>query len=206
MIKKTKRKAFNFLRSYFDVLNELTNDKDKLDFLTAIINKQFLNEDPIELNFIVNLCYESQRHQIETSVKGWLRATKEELSPTLPTTPMTTLPTTPMTDVKEEEEEEKEEVKDKVKRFDFKKSCISFGFDAKLIDEWLLVRKNKKLTNSETAFKNFILEIEKTEADKNEILEQCVVKSWGGFKAEWYTKENNVSLAPIKNDYKSYFE
>lgn len=111
MIKKTKRKAFNFLRSYFDVLNELTNDKDKLDFLTAIINKQFLNEDPIELNFIVNLCYESQRHQIETSVKGWLRATKEELIPTLPTTPMTTLPTTPMTDGKEEEEEEKEEVK-----------------------------------------------------------------------------------------------
>jgi hypothetical protein len=111
MIKKTKRRAFNFLRSYFDVLNELTNDKDKLDFLTAIINKQFLNEDPIELNFIVNLCYESQRHQIETSVKGWLRATKEELSTTPMTTPMTTLPTTPMTTIptngKEEEEEEK---------------------------------------------------------------------------------------------------
>ena len=111
MIKKTKRKAFNFLRSYFDVLNELTNDKDKLDFLIAIINKQFLNEDPINLNFIVNLCYESQRHQIETSVKGWLRATKEELGTTPMTTSMTTLPTTPMTDGKEEEEEEKEEVK-----------------------------------------------------------------------------------------------
>jgi hypothetical protein len=120
MVKKTKRKAFNFLRSYFDVLNELTNDKDKLDFLTAIINKQFLNEDPIKLNFIVNLCYESQRHQIETSVKGWLRATKEELGDTLlttlPTNPMTTLPTNPMTTLptnpkeEEEEEEEKEEI------------------------------------------------------------------------------------------------
>jgi hypothetical protein len=123
MVKKTKRKAFNFLRSYFDVLNELTNDKDKLDFLTAIINKQFLNEDPIELNFIVNLCYESQRHQIETSVKGWLRATKEELDNTLPTNPMTNPPTIPMTNPmtnpkeEEEEEEEKEEVKGKGKRF-----------------------------------------------------------------------------------------
>ena len=64
MIKKTKRKAFNFLRSYFDVFNELQNDKDRLSFLTSIINKQFLDEDPKGLNFISNLCYESQRHQI----------------------------------------------------------------------------------------------------------------------------------------------
>ena len=40
----------------------------------AIINKQFLDEDPEGLNFLVNLCYQSQRHQIETSVKGWKRA------------------------------------------------------------------------------------------------------------------------------------
>jgi uncharacterized phage protein (TIGR02220 family) len=138
MIKKTKRKAFNFLRSYFDVLNELTNDKDKLDFLTAIINKQFLNEDPIELNFIVNLCYESQRHQIETSVKGWLRATKEELSPTLQTTPMTTPMTTTMTTTmtsgKEEEEEEEEKVKEDDKSsIDYDKllKYINLTFDKK---------------------------------------------------------------------------
>ena len=86
MIKPTKRKAFNFLRSYFDVFNELKTDADRLDFLTSIINKQFLNEDPKELNFIVNLCYESQRHQIESSVKGWVRANKD--------TPITNPPTT----------------------------------------------------------------------------------------------------------------
>ena len=39
MEKPTKRKAFNFLRSYFDVVNELENDTDKLNFLMAIINK-----------------------------------------------------------------------------------------------------------------------------------------------------------------------
>lgn len=111
MVKKTKRKAFNFLRSYFDVFNELKTDKDKLDFLTAIINKQFLDEDPKELSFIVNLCYESQRHQIETSVKGWLRATKD----TLGTTPTTPLGTTPTTNPKEEEEEVKEEEQEEVK-------------------------------------------------------------------------------------------
>jgi len=59
------------MRSYFDVLNEIDNDKDKLDYLLAIINKQFLDEDPIDLSFISNLCYESQRHHIEQAVKGY---------------------------------------------------------------------------------------------------------------------------------------
>jgi hypothetical protein len=130
MKKKTKRKAFNFLRSYFDVFNELTNDKDKLSFLTAIINKQFLNEDPNDLNFIVNLCYESQRHQIETSVKGWERATKDLLNIT-PPTPLGTTPPTPLgIDPKEEEEEEKEEVKVKevlsVRKVNFSESLKPF--------------------------------------------------------------------------------
>lgn len=106
MIKPTKRKAFNFLRSYFDVLNELQNDKDRLSFLLSIINKQFLDEDPKDLNFIANLCYESQRHQIESSVNGWKRANKDTPITTLGTNP----PTLPMTDPKEEEEEEEEKV------------------------------------------------------------------------------------------------
>lgn len=77
--KPTKRKAFSFLRSYFDVLNELKEDSDKLDFLLSIINKQFLDEDPKDLNFLVNLCYESQRHFIEKSIKGYKDKTKQDL-------------------------------------------------------------------------------------------------------------------------------
>lgn len=114
--KETKRKAFNFLRSYFDVVNELEKDKDKLDFLMSIINKQFLDEDPKDLNFIVNLCYSSQKHQIESSVKGWKRVFKSEGMTDPSIDPPTNPPTLPMTDPKEEEEkeEEKEEVKEKV--------------------------------------------------------------------------------------------
>jgi len=77
--KLTKRKAFNFLRSYFDLLNELETDADKLQFLLAIINKQFLDENPKGLNFVVNLCYESQRHVVEKSVKGYKDKTKQDL-------------------------------------------------------------------------------------------------------------------------------
>jgi len=107
--KPTRRKAFNFLRSYFDVLNELENNEDKINFLMSIINKQFLDENPKELSFIVNLCYQSQKHAIESSVKGWQRANKD--------TPITDPTTNPTTDIVRhpKEEEEKEEVQEKEK-------------------------------------------------------------------------------------------
>ena len=79
MKKPTKRKSFNFLRSYFDVLNQLDKDEDKLSFLTSIINKQFLDQDPKGLNFIVNICYEGQRHSIEKSVKGYKDKMKTDI-------------------------------------------------------------------------------------------------------------------------------
>jgi len=123
MEKPTKRKAFNFLRSYFDVVNELEKDTDKLNFLMSIINKQFLDEDPKDLTFLVNLCYSSQKHSIESSVKGWKRASNTDMygnpltDPSTPlgtnplTNPSTPLGTNPLTNPKEEEEEE--EVKEK---------------------------------------------------------------------------------------------
>ena len=77
--KLTKRKAFNFLRSYYDVLNELPKDKDKLNFIMSILNKQFIDQDPENLNFLVNICYQSQRHSIEQSVNGYKQKMKTDL-------------------------------------------------------------------------------------------------------------------------------
>ena len=94
-MKQTKRKSVNFLRSYFDVLNKLNDDKDKLSFLLSILNKQFLNEDPTNLSMLVDLSYESQRHQLESSVKGWETRTGNKLgSPTEGSTITPTLPPT----------------------------------------------------------------------------------------------------------------
>ena len=98
----------------------------------------------------------------------------------------------------EEQEEEQEEEKE-IYKFDFKKSCISYGFDSKLIDEWLMIRKNKKLTNTETAFKKFINQIELNGQDKNLILEKCIEKSWGGFESDWF-KINNTFQNKGKED------
>ena len=75
----TKRKAFNFLRSYFDIMEMFEDPKDRLSFLEAIIYKQFTGKDPEGLNFVVKMAYESQRHGIESSVKGYMIAKGTDL-------------------------------------------------------------------------------------------------------------------------------
>lgn len=70
--------------------------------------------------------------------------------------------------------------------FSFENSLIKYGFEEQLVKDWLKVRKNKKATNSETAFKRFISEIEKVSlVPINDLLRICVEKSWSGFEAEW---------------------
>ena len=77
--------------------------------------------------------------------------------------------------------------------FSFYNSMIKYGFEKKLVSEWLKVRKTKKATNSETAFNSFIKEVEKTNSNINDVLTQCIVKSWSGFKSEWYKNKSNIS-------------
>tara|TARA_R110000868_G_scaffold176174_1_gene413618 strand:- start:121 stop:825 length:705 start_codon:yes stop_codon:yes gene_type:complete len=73
--------------------------------------------------------------------------------------------------------------------FSFFNSLINVGAEKQYANEWLKVRKNKKLTNTETAFKKFALQVEKSGYSINEVLEKCIEKSWGGFDAEWHTKQ-----------------
>lgn len=75
-------------------------------------------------------------------------------------------------------------------KFNFKNSLIDLGLKKELVDDWLKVRKTKKLTNTETAFKNLKIEFEKSGKEINEIINHCVTSSWGGFKASWKWDEN----------------
>jgi len=70
-------------------------------------------------------------------------------------------------------------------KFSFLGSLIDYGFDRQLVEDWLKVRKTKKATNTETAYKNFIAELEQRTCNINEVLEICVEKSWSGFKWSW---------------------
>jgi hypothetical protein len=84
--KETKRKGFNFFRSYFDVYNELESDKDKLSFIDALINRQFLGIKPCNLKGMAKFGYISQVNSIDSQVKGFEDKTGLILTPCQPPT------------------------------------------------------------------------------------------------------------------------
>jgi len=90
---------------------------------------------------------------------------------------------------KKREDKKREDFKKEI--FNFKKSLIEYGFEEKLIDDWLLVRKNKKASNTETAFKTFINEIETRNCNINEMLQIAVSNSWSSFKHNWVDNLKN---------------
>lgn len=77
------------------------------------------------------------------------------------------------------------------KGFDFRKKLIEYGFEKKLVDDWLSVRKTKKATNTETALNAFISEIESIPCNINEMLQIAVTQSWSGFKHKWVDNLKN---------------
>lgn len=92
-----------------------------------------------------------------------------------------------------EDETETETKKKAANSFAFKKSLLDLPVSEKIATEWLLVRKNKKATNSETAFQTIVSEIIKTGATPEECITLAVVRSWSGFKAEWFNNEKRNS-------------
>lgn len=79
-MKLTRRKGFNFFRSYFDVYNEL-NDKDKLAFIEALLNRQFLGVKPRNLKGMAKFAYISQTNSIDQQVKGYEHKTGDIITP-----------------------------------------------------------------------------------------------------------------------------
>lgn len=74
--------------------------------------------------------------------------------------------------------------------FDFKKELMKLSGDEKLVEAWLKVRKDKRASNTEYAFKALISEQQKSGLTLNQVLEHCVVNSWKGFMAEWVKNQN----------------
>lgn len=68
-----KRKAFNFYRSYYDVLKMLEKDSDKCAFIKAVCEKQFegTNPDFSKLSPMVEFAYKSQKHALDASRQGF---------------------------------------------------------------------------------------------------------------------------------------
>jgi len=80
-MKLTKRKGFNFFRSYFDVYNELEKDSDKVAFIDALLGRQFLGVKPENLKGMAKFAYISQTNSIDSQVRGYEDKTRTKLNP-----------------------------------------------------------------------------------------------------------------------------
>lgn len=76
--------------------------------------------------------------------------------------------------------------------FSFYYELLKLGAEKQLVSDWLAVRRRKKLTNTETALKGFLKQVDKSGNTLNDVLTKCIEKSWGGFEAEWFEKEKRT--------------
>ena len=108
-------------------------------------------------------------------------------------------------------------IKDKIKednnipptaKFSFFNSLLNLGIDKQLANDWIAVRKTKKLTNTQTAFNNLKKEFDKCGKPIHVIIEKCVNESWGGFKASWdwkeYAEPNNNGIGKTNQKIMTY--
>ena len=86
-----------------------------------------------------------------------------------------------------------------INTFDFKKSCMSLGIEKDIINDWLIVRKGKKASNTQTAFNLIKSELSKTTLPANECIKIAVQNSWSGFKADWL-KTLDIPINKISNE------
>ena len=108
MLKLTKRKGFNFFRSYYDVYNELS-DKDKVAFIDALLDRQFLGTKPTELKGMAKFAWISQVNSIDSQVKGFEDKTGIILTPTVGGVQRVEIPPTEQVEVKGEVKGEEKE-------------------------------------------------------------------------------------------------
>lgn len=175
MVKLTKRKGFNFFRSYYDVYNELETDADKVAFMDALLDRQFQGVKPNELKGMAKFAYISQTNSIDSQVKGYEDKTKTTLTPTVPPcvgvnkkdlTPTEQVEVEEQVEVKlQEKVKEKEEVKNKtllseikisdLEDFEVEYFEIAKAFQGLFIKN--LKEKNAPTANQENAkFKNYV--------------------------------------------------
>ena len=74
------RKQFKFYRSYFDIAKEITNEKERADYLMAICEYQFTGVVP-ELTGMTKFAFLSQKHSLEKQVVGYEFATNKVEDP-----------------------------------------------------------------------------------------------------------------------------
>jgi hypothetical protein len=196
-----QRDSTIFYRSFYEAINSLPNQEDKACVYRAIFEYS-LNFKEVELDGVCKTIWLLIKPQLDANLKRFENGNKAK-----------TKQTKSKTEAKQKQNRSKVEANnnnnvnnnDNVnnnvnKNFNFRESMIDLGFDVNLVDQWIQVRKTKKLTNTETAFNSTIEQMKLCGKPKNELLKIAVENSWGGFKKAYYDglNKNLSSQQPVK--------
>ena len=77
--------------------------------------------------------------------------------------------------------------------FNFKNELLSLGVDKNILNDWMKVRKNKNATNTESAFRLLVSQINKSGLTIDEGVRFANSENWGAFKLTWYQNKQGAN-------------
>ena len=77
--------------------------------------------------------------------------------------------------------------------FNFKKAFVDLGVEKETLEDWLKVRKNKRASNTETAFKSLRTKIENSGLTAQECIKYSAEEGWKGFDISWIKNNNGFN-------------
>lgn len=83
-------------------------------------------------------------------------------------------------------------------------TLMALGVSKKSAQDWLRIRKDKKLSFTDDALELFLSEIKKSGLGIVEAIKFCNGKSWGSFKSSWYEKE--IAAPTASGGFKTKFQ
>jgi hypothetical protein len=189
----SQRDGFTFYKSYYDVFKEL-NDKDKVQFIEALLDKQFIGKEPTDLKGMANFAYLSQKHSIDKQVKGWEDKKGMKLTPLPRVAERVELSPYQQEEEKGKEQEQVQEQhkeKGKGEKKDAKATELDFSmFDNSLIEilwkdwkeyKWNQHKEKFKAVITEQVAINKLAELSNNRSDTaKKIIEQSISNLWKG--------------------------
>jgi len=89
-------------------------------------------------------------------------------------------------------------------KFDFKNEFLKMNVEDQILNDWLIVRKSKKASNTETSFNSIKSEIEKSGLTANECIKISAERNWVGFKNEWLQNKDSKQSKGASDNWGNY--
>lgn len=218
----TKGERFAFFKSYYRALAEYPIECQ--EFLwSAIVRYVYAGESPQfdrfedkMTNLAMRSIWEAILPNIEKSISqmGNDNALSKNETNVKPISNQSETNVKPISNpIEEDIEKEKElELEDRVNKstrpkFDFYSELLALGVTEQTASDFMKVRKQKKATNTQTAFNKIKAEVSKANADgvtAEECITMAVENSWQGFSYEWYQNRAEHEKSQGKNIFETH--